>query len=70
MIKSIKKLFFKSEFNRNVLKLISGSAIANVINFLAIPILCRIYSVEEFGYFQLLFSMITIFSLEFLFISS
>ena len=60
MIKSIKKLFFKSEFNRNVLKLISGSAIANVINFLAIPILCRIYSVEEFGYFQLLFSMITI----------
>tara|TARA_A100001037_G_C15133051_1_gene629653 strand:- start:731 stop:1990 length:1260 start_codon:yes stop_codon:yes gene_type:complete len=60
MKKSIKKLFFKSEFNRNVLKLISGSAIANVINFLAIPILCRIYSVEEFGYFQLLFSMITI----------
>ena len=60
MKKSIKKLFFKSEFNRNVLKLISGSAVANLINFSAIPILCRIYSVEEFGHLQLLYSMITI----------
>lgn len=59
-LKKIKHLIYKSEFNRNVIKLISGSALANVINFLAIPVLSRIYSVEEFGHFQLLFSIITI----------
>jgi len=59
-LKKVKHLIYKSEFNRNVIKLISGSALANVINFLAIPVLSRIYSVEEFGHFQLLFTIITI----------
>ena len=61
MINQIRNIIFKSDFNRNVAKLISGTAVASVINFLSLPILARIYSVEDFGHFQLLFSLITIF---------
>ncbi len=61
MINQIRNVIFKSEFNRNVAKLISGTALASIINFLSLPVLARIYSVEDFGHFQLLFSLITIF---------
>jgi len=61
MINQIRNIIFKSDFNRNVAKLISGTALASIINFLSLPVLARIYSVEDFGHFQLLFSLITIF---------
>ena len=60
MISWFKNILNKSDFNRNIVKLISGTATANLINFLSLPILARIYSVEDFGNFQLLFSLITI----------
>ncbi|MEC9050653.1 MAG: oligosaccharide flippase family protein [Candidatus Neomarinimicrobiota bacterium] len=61
MINQIRNIIFKSDFNRNVAKLISGTVLASIINFLSLPVLARIYSVEDFGHFQLLFSLITIF---------
>ncbi len=61
MINQIRNIIFKSDFNKNVAKLISGTALASIINFLSLPVLARIYSVEDFGHFQLLFSLITIF---------
>lgn len=61
MISWIRNLIFKSEFNRNVAKLVTGTTSANLITLFTLPILARIYSVENFGQFQLLLSLITIF---------
>lgn len=61
MITWIRNLIFKSEFNRNVAKLVTGSTSANIITLFTLPILARIYSVKDFGQFQLLLSLITIF---------
>jgi O-antigen/teichoic acid export membrane protein len=61
MINWLRHTILKSDYNRNVAKLISGTALASIINFLSLPVLARIYSVEDFGHFQLLFSLITIF---------
>ena len=55
MINQIRNIIFKSDFNRNVAKLISGTVLASIINFLSLPVLARIYSVEDFGHFQLQF---------------
>jgi len=40
----------KSEFIRNILTLLSGATLAQVITFISIPILTRIYNPEDFGY--------------------
>jgi len=57
MIKWIRGHIFRSEFNKNVAKLVSGTASANVITVLFLPILTRLYSVDDFGQFQLLLSV-------------
>lgn len=49
-----------SEFVKNVVKLVSGSLIAQLIPFAAEPILSRIYSPSEFGVFELYSSIIMI----------
>jgi len=41
-----------SEFNVNVTKLISGSALSSLIFFLVLPLLSRLYSPEAFGGYQ------------------
>jgi O-antigen/teichoic acid export membrane protein len=51
----------KSEFVRNVITLVSGSFIAQLIPFAAEPILSRIYTPTEFGVFELFSSIIMIF---------
>lgn len=53
MLKSIKRILPKEEFNRNVLTLMTGTAIAQVIPLAITPILTRIYSPEQFGVFAL-----------------
>jgi O-antigen/teichoic acid export membrane protein len=50
----------KSEFVKNVITLVSGSFIAQVIPFAAEPILSRIYTPSEFGVFELFSSVIMI----------
>jgi len=48
----------KSDFSKNVLTLMSGTTIAQIISFAISPILSRIYSPEAFGAFGFLTSII------------
>ena len=50
----------KSDFARNVMILMSGNVIAQVISLLLALILTRLYSPEEFGVYALFFSVISI----------
>lgn len=55
----INKLKLKSEFSRNVLTLMTGTAIAQAIPILVSPILTRIYSPDEFGVLALYVALFT-----------
>jgi len=59
MISNIK---IKSEFSRNVLILMTGTAVAQAIPIAISPILTRIYSPEDFGLFAVFFAILSIFS--------
>ncbi len=56
----INKIKPKSDFGRNVLTLMTGTAIAQAIPIAISPILTRIYSPSEFGLFALFLSVVTI----------
>ena len=56
----IRKLKPKSEFSRNVLTLMSGTAIAQAIPIAISPILTRIYSPEDFGLFAVYMGSVSI----------
>ena len=58
----IKSIIPKEEFSKNVLTLITGTAIAQVIPIAISPILTRIYTPEEFGIYAIFVSIILIFS--------
>ncbi len=47
----------KSDFSKNVLKLVSGTSVAQLIPLLAAPILSRIYTPEDFGLLALYLTM-------------
>jgi O-antigen/teichoic acid export membrane protein len=53
MLNVIKRRLFKEEFNRNVLTLMTGTGVAQIIPLAVTPILARIYSPEQFGVFSL-----------------
>jgi O-antigen/teichoic acid export membrane protein len=53
----LEKFKNRSDFTRNIVKLISGTALAQIISILISPILTRIYSPEEFGAFTILVSI-------------
>lgn len=57
----IKKIKPKSEFNRNVLTLMTGTTIAQAIPIAISPILTRIYTPEDFGIFAIFFALTAIF---------
>lgn len=59
---SLKNRALKSEFNRNVLILTSGTAIAQAIPVLISPVLTRIYSPSDFGALALFISITSIVS--------
>lgn len=58
----INRLKPKSEFSRNVLTLMTGTTIAQVIPIGISPILTRLYSPEDFGVFALIMAVSLIFS--------
>ena len=58
----IKSEIFKSEFNRNVLTLMTGTTIAQAIPVAITPILTRMYTPEEFGIFAVFLSIVSILS--------
>jgi len=49
----------KSDINKNILRVFSGSALAQLIAFIAIPVVTRLYTKEDLGYYQLFLSVIT-----------
>lgn len=58
----MKRFLPKSEFGRNVITLITGTAIAQAIPIAISPIITRIYSPEDFGIFALYTSVASIVS--------
>ena len=59
----IEELSGGNNFNRNVLILLKGSALGQIITLVASPILTRIYDVDEFAIFSVYLSAISIGSL-------
>src|SRR5438132_626653 len=59
----IKKFFSSSEFLKNVLTVMTGTTLAQLIPIIFSPVLTRQYSSEDFGVFTLYFSTASIFSL-------
>lgn len=53
MLNTVKRIFLNGEFNRNVLTLMTGTGLAQIIPLAVTPILTRIYSPEQFGVFAL-----------------
>ena len=58
----ISSLIPKEEFSKNVLTLVSGTAIAQIIPIAISPVLTRIYTPEEFGIYAIFTSIVIIFS--------
>jgi lipopolysaccharide exporter len=52
-----------SAYARNVLKLFYGTSLKNLLTFLALPVLTRLYSPKDIGLFQLLLSVSMTFSI-------
>jgi len=59
----IKKLLKRNEFARNVLTLMTGTAIAQAIPIAISPILTRLYTPEDFGVFGLYIAIVSIVSI-------
>jgi O-antigen/teichoic acid export membrane protein len=60
--KKVKSIFFKSEFNSNVLTLMTGTTIAQAIPIAITPILTRLYTPEDFGTYALFIAITSIFA--------
>ncbi len=60
MISLKKNPITKSEFIKNVFTLLSGASVAQIITLIAIPILTRIYTPEDFGYIAIYLSVANI----------
>lgn len=50
----------KSEFNRNILTLLTGSSVSQAIPILASPVIARLYAPQDFGNFALYLSIVAI----------
>lgn len=53
----------QSEFTRNILKLVSGAAFAQIITMGVSPILTRLYSEDQFGEFAIVTSIFSVITL-------
>lgn len=63
LFRNIKLHFFKDKFIRNVLTLIGGAAVAQIIPIIISPIISRLYKVEDFGTLSVYTSIISIVSI-------
>ncbi len=59
----ILKKFFKSEYRRNVMILMTGTTIANFLPIILTPILTRFFTPEDFGAFAFYFAIVSILSI-------
>jgi O-antigen/teichoic acid export membrane protein len=55
----LKKALTKSEFTKNVATLVTGTAVAQVLTFAFSPIVSRLYSPADFGFFALFMSVVS-----------
>ncbi|MCX6256295.1 MAG: oligosaccharide flippase family protein [Bacteroidia bacterium] len=55
--------YFKTEFSKNVLTLLSGTAIAQAIPILISPVISRMYSPAEYGVYTAFFNILMIFGI-------
>lgn len=60
MLKKNRILILKSEFIKNVFTLLSGATVAQIIALISIPVLTRIYTPEDFGFFAIYLSIANI----------
>ena len=58
----IKNIFAKSQFKKNIMVLMAGSAVAQAVPIAISPILTRIYSPKEFGLMALYLSLCSLLS--------
>ena len=58
MLNSV-RVFFQGEFNRNVVTLMTGTGLAQLIPLAVTPILSRLYPPEQFGVFALFVSVVS-----------
>lgn len=58
----IKQLLSKNEFAKNVLTLMTGTVLAQMIPLLIMPVLTRIYNPDEFGQYAIFMSVVGILS--------
>ncbi len=61
MVSRIKRYINKSDFIKNLLTLVSGTAVAQALPILASPILSRLYTPQEFGTLAVFVSIVMIF---------
>src|SRR4051812_48543692 len=59
MLNVVKKRLFREDFNRNVLTLMTGTGVAQIIPLAVTPILARIYSPAQFGVFSLFVAVVS-----------
>ena len=59
----IKALMPRSEFAKNILTLITGTAFAQAIPLFMTPILTRLYNPDDFGVFAIYLALVSIFSI-------
>ena len=62
IIQPIKRVFKQNSFSGNVVRLMAGNVTAQAISLLAIPIITRLFSPENYGIFSLYASITIIFS--------
>lgn len=64
LLKQLSNYFkLNTEFSKNVLTILSGSSIAQIIPFIVSPVITRIYLPEDFGILSLFVSIVSIFSI-------
>lgn len=59
----VKKSIFRNEFRKNILTLFSGTFLGQLIPFILLPVLSRLFSEEQFGAFFLFSSAIALISI-------
>ena len=62
MIVKVIDNFLRSDYVRNILRLFSGTSLSQLIPILISPILTRLYTAEQFGFFATYVSAYTLLS--------
>lgn len=53
------KKYLRTDFSKNVFRLMTGTTISQMIPFLVMPVLSRLFTPEEFGLYAFYFSLVT-----------